>query len=101
MDANEEAELLRALEGRQIVEFVYKGKRRTGEPHVLGLRGGKKQLLFYQTGGESSSGGLPEWRRVNLEDVWAFKVRGETFPGGRQPTRSHHAAFDEVLYFVP
>jgi hypothetical protein len=68
-------ELIRAatLARRQVVA-TYKGHRRELCPHVLGTKGGRAQVLFFQFGGGSSSALPPggEWRCIpvdGLEDV--------------------------------
>jgi hypothetical protein len=68
-------ELIReaTLARRQVVA-TYKGHRRELCPHVLGIKEGRRQALFFQFGGGSSSG-LPaggQWRCIPvdaLEDV--------------------------------
>ena len=68
-------ELIRTavLERKQVVA-TYNGHRRELCPHVLGTKEGRRQALFFQFGGGSSSA-LPqggEWRCIpvdGLEDV--------------------------------
>lgn len=68
-------ELIRAatLTRRQVVA-TYKGHRRELCPHVLGTKDRRRQALFFQFGGGSSSALPPggEWRCIpvdGLEDV--------------------------------
>jgi hypothetical protein len=68
-------ELIRAatLARRQVVA-TYKGHRRELCPHVLGTKEGRRQALFFQFGGGSSSALPPggDWRCIpvdGLEDV--------------------------------
>ena len=56
------------LEKKQI-HAEYKGYTRQMCPHVIGWKDGKPHALFYQFGGQSSSGGLPQWRCMNLEEL--------------------------------
>src|SRR5919201_2812323 len=67
-------QIRRATLARQQVVATYKGHCRELCPHVLGTKGGRRQALFFQFGGGSSSflprGG--EWRCIpvdGLEDV--------------------------------
>lgn len=88
-------EMIRAAIGsRNVVEFSYHGYSRVAEPHVLGVHNGKKQLLVYQTGGQSSSG-LPGWRRVNVDEISSFRITAQTFAGQRYT--GGHSNFDTVL----
>jgi hypothetical protein len=69
-----------AILNRDIIEFTYHGYLRIAEPHVYGIKNGKRQILVYQVGGLTSSGKLPDWRRVNLDDISGFRVsRGQKF----------------------
>ena len=45
-----------AIQNRQCVTCEYNGYLRKMTPHVIGTKNGKEQALFYQYGGESSSG---------------------------------------------
>jgi hypothetical protein len=68
-------ELIRdATLARRQVLATYKGHRRELCPHVLGTKDGRRQALFFQFGGGSSSALPPggEWRCIpvdGLEDV--------------------------------
>jgi hypothetical protein len=63
-------ELIRqATLARQQVVATYKGHRRELCPHVLGTKQGRRQALFFQFGGSSSSA-LPlggEWRCIPVD----------------------------------
>ncbi|MCV5751998.1 hypothetical protein OFN51_24555, partial [Escherichia coli] len=61
-----ESEIRRAIQNKLVIEFTYSNRLRVVEPHVLGVCNGNVQVLAYQIGGQSSSGGLPEWRRFDL-----------------------------------
>lgn len=47
----------RAIREKSVVTFNYGGHSRHVEPHILGVNGGSLQLLGYQIGGSSRSGG--------------------------------------------
>ncbi len=44
-------------------------------------------MLVYQIGGTSSSGGLPEWRLVNVSGVNNLRLLDDEFDG----PRAHHS----------
>jgi hypothetical protein len=88
-----------AIGDRRLIEFLYRGLRRVAEPHMLGLSKGGLQLLAYQVAGESSSGGLPEWRRFHVRDIQGIKPMDQRF-GPRQVPGGKHASFDAVILFV-
>lgn len=89
-----------AIAEKKIVEFQYKRYSRIGEPHIYGQYRGVNQLLIYQVRGGSNSGGLPEWRRVDLSQVSDFKVLNENFPGPRQNSSGQHSGWDQIFAFV-
>lgn len=52
-----------AIDQRRVVRFFYDGRKRVAEPHVLGTKYGRLQVLTWQTGRQSSSDPLSDWRR--------------------------------------
>ena len=91
--------LRQAIRERRLVVFWLHGLRRVGEPHLYGVHKGVVQLLLYQTIGESRSGGLPAWRRLNLDEIHGLRALEERFAGGRlRGTR--HGDWDQVLEVV-
>jgi predicted DNA-binding transcriptional regulator YafY len=97
VETGSRALLAAALAQRRIVELTYAGRRRVVEPHVLGTYHGRLQLLAYQVAGQSSSGGLPEWRRFDVDRIFRVQLLESHF--GTRPARDH-ARFDEVIAFV-
>ena len=96
-------ELIRAatLAGQQVVA-TYKGHRRELCPHVLGTKEGRRQALFFQFGGGSSSSLPPggEWRCIpvdGLEDVVVREGPWHTGSGPRYP----ETCVDEVDVEAP
>jgi hypothetical protein len=56
----------------------YRGYLRELCPHTIGTKNGRKQALFFQFGGESSSGLPPggEWRCIPVDEMTDVLVRG-------------------------
>ncbi|HET6726325.1 MAG TPA: WYL domain-containing protein [Gammaproteobacteria bacterium] len=77
-------EIVKAIEAHAIVAFNYHGRRRVVEPHDLGVLHGETQLLAYQVEGGSRSGGIPEWRRFDLDDVENLTLTGRCFGAPRR-----------------
>jgi predicted nucleotidyltransferase len=88
-----------AIDKRRIVRFVYDRHVRIAEPHVLGTKNGRLQILMWQTGGQSSSGSLPDWRRFFVDQLSGVEILSDTFAGPRLP-RSRHSAFDRQIAVV-
>ena len=89
-----------AIANKQLVEFSYSGHQRIAEPHVLGINGGALQFLGYQVGGSSSSGGIPEWRRFDLNKMSNLAILQRTFPGKRPFPSGKHSSWDQQLAIV-
>lgn len=90
-----------AIMNKNIIEFSYHNHGRIAEPHVYGVHNGRKQLLVYQIGGQSSSGNIPGWRRVNVDEITSARITPQTFAGQQRPYPSgEHSRFDEVLAVV-
>jgi hypothetical protein len=79
-----------ATVARRQVLATYKGHRRELCPHVLGTKDGRRQALFFQFGGGSSSALPPggEWRCIpvdGLEDVVVREGPWHTGAGHHYP----------------
>ena len=83
-----------------MLQFSYDGKIRVAEPHVLGMSNGIVQLLTFQTGGFSSSGGLPDWRRFDVNNIHMLSILPQTFQGQRRPPAGRHSHWDLVYLIV-
>jgi hypothetical protein len=89
-----------AITGRRLVRFSFRGCVRIAEPHDYGIRDGVVQLLVYQVGGESRSGGLPQWRWIVVADMTALEVLDASFDGGRGDSVSRRSRWDELFLRV-
>lgn len=89
-------EIREAIATKKLVEFRYHGHRRVVEPHLLGTHEDVKQLLGFQVGGSSKSGGLPEWRRFDVEEITGFTVLSDRFEGPRERNRFRDSDFDVI-----
>jgi len=78
-----------AITKKELIEFTYHGYVRIAEPHVYGIREGRRQILVYQIGGATSSGKIPDWRLMNLDEISGLRVLGgQTYPGLREKSQS-------------
>ncbi len=95
-----DSRIIRAIEGRWLVAFTYHGSPRVVEPHVYGRTNGVDQLLGYQTGGQSRSGRIPEWRRFDVRQMSGLEVLDQQFGGSRDDGDNRHSAFDAIYAVV-
>jgi predicted DNA-binding transcriptional regulator YafY len=89
-----------AIASKNTIEFSYHDHHRIVEPHVFGIHNGRKQLLAYQIGGHSSSGNIPGWRRVNIDEITSARITSQTFAGQRPHPSGEHSNFDTILAVV-
>jgi len=72
-----------AIQNRECVTCSYNGYERKMTPHVLGTKNGTQQALFYQYGGESSSGLSPDpsknWRCISIGKITDLSINSDTF----------------------
>lgn len=89
-----------AIVEKKLIEFSYSGHQRVVEPHVLGVNDGVSQVLGYQIGGSSNSGGIPEWRRFDLPKIVGLKIMSKTFLGRRPFPSGKHSTWDHQIAVV-
>lgn len=86
-----------AILEKRIIRFEYQGRYRIGEPHVLGKKNDKEQLLVFQLAGDTNSDGLPQWRRVNVAGITDLEITKYTFGNKRHLVTGNHRGWDEFL----
>jgi hypothetical protein len=86
----------RAIRERRLIEFTLHGLPRVAEPHVYGVCKRTPQLLMYQVRGQSRSGGLPDWRRVDVSEMQGTRILDEVFSTPRMAI-DRHTGWDLVL----
>lgn len=69
-----------AIANKSQVVAVYNGLRREMCPHCLGVKAGRRQCLFYQFGGQSSSGLIvpnspSNWRCIPMDGLTEVEIR--------------------------
>jgi WYL domain-containing protein len=91
-------ELVRAIVGKRLVEFVYKaGGSRIVEPHDYGIRHGVESLLGFQIGGESQSGTQHGWKQFDVDQISNLRVLERRFAGTRADVAQHHRTWDTLF----
>lgn len=86
-----------AIANKNIIEFNYKGRTRIAEPHVYGIKNEKRQLLVYQVGGGTSSGRIPDWRRVALDEISGLKTTDQKFNRARDSPSGDYSDWDVII----
>lgn len=85
--------LKEAITSHNTVNFTYKGKNRTVNPHFYGLNGNTLQLHAYQIAGGSNKGQLPNWRDFRIESISEFINNKDVFEApspGYNPSGTHY-----------
>jgi hypothetical protein len=86
--------LCSAINSKQLIEFEYEHCRRIAEPHDYGIIDGVKKLLNYQIEGESQSGGLPDWRWAEVDEINRLRMLDKEFAGTRAVPSGKHIMWD-------
>ena len=89
--------LIQAIKEKRLIRFLYNGKRRIAEPHDYGIQKGSTKLLSYQIGGESTTGGLPDWRSVDVPKISKLELLEEHFAGNREVPSGQHRGWETVF----
>jgi hypothetical protein len=90
-----------AIANKEVIEFTYHGYPRVAEPHIYGIKDGKRQILVYQIGGSTSSGKIPDWRRINLGEISGLRVvKGQKFAARRDSLSIEHGDWDTIIAAV-
>jgi hypothetical protein len=90
-----------AIANKEVIEFTYHSYPRVAEPHVYGIKDGKRQILVYQIGGSTSSGKIPDWRRINLGEISGLRVvKGQKFAAPRDSLSIEHGDWDTIIAAV-
>jgi predicted DNA-binding transcriptional regulator YafY len=91
-------ELVHAIGGKHLVEFVYEaGRTRIVEPHDYGIRRDVERLLGFQIGGESQSGASHGWREFDVDQIRHLRVLDRRFAGTRADSAQHHRTWDTLF----
>ena len=88
-----------AITEKKLLAFDYNDHRRIVEPHVYGRKSDKNGIMAYQIDGQSSKGGLPNWRRMYMNKMTNMKVLDEAFSGMR-PVPNEHSSWDFIYLIV-
>lgn len=83
-----------AIINKQQVKARYNGYYREMCPHALGTKNGKRQALFYQFGGEASSGHISpgsstNWRCIPVDELQIIEVVSGTWHTASNHSRSN------------
>jgi hypothetical protein len=89
--------ILAAIHNKRLLRFIYHGKLRIAEPQDYGIQKEAVHLFTYQTGGQSSSGRIPEWRKFAVREISKLELLDKTFPGSRAVPEHKHQTWD-VLF---
>jgi len=89
-----QSSICEAIRNRRIVEFTYKAKRRTVEPHTLGADGNGTITLC---GWQLSGGSGQSWRDFHLSSMSALVVLDELFEGPRPGYRRDDRTLSKIV----
>lgn len=80
-----------AILKKQCITCFYDGYLRKMSPHVIGTKNGTQQALFYQYGGESSSGlssdRTKNWRCIQIDRIENLEINDDAFQTAHNHSR--------------
>lgn len=86
--------ICKAIAGRMVISFHYKGVNRKVEPHIVGRDGdGDLTLSAWQLSGGSGVG----WRDFHISKMMGVTVTDEAFPGARPGYNPNDTTLKQVL----
>lgn len=81
-----------AIQNKECITCNYNGYLRKMTPHVLGTKNGKQQALFYQYGGQSSSGlssdPTKNWRCIPIDKIENLIINSDNFQTAHNHSRT-------------
>lgn len=87
-----------AILEKKCVTCMYNGFLRKMTPHVIGTKKGTEQALFYQYGGESSSGlssdPAKNWRCIPIGKIEDLSINGDAFQTAHNHSRTQTCVDD-------
>lgn len=86
-----------AIQGRNLLSFMYDGYRRMVEPHTYGTdTKGHTALRAYKVGGGSESGEYVGWKLFHTNEMHGVTVQPLTFAGTRPGYKRGDKAFASI-----
>lgn len=86
-----------AIQGRNLLSFMYDGYRRTVEPHTYGMdTKGHMALRAYQVGGGSESGAYVGWKLFHVNEMLNVSIQAQAFAGPRPGYKRGDKAFASI-----
>lgn len=87
-----------AIIDKQYVTCLYNGYLRKMTPHVIGTKKGVRQALFYQYGGESSSGlsvdSTKNWRCIPIDKIQNLSINSDFFQTAQNHSKMQRCVDD-------
>ena len=81
-----------AIQNRECITCSYNGYKRRMTPHVIGTKNGTEQALFYQYGGQSSSGlssdPTKNWRCIPVNKIQDLRINSDSFQTAHNHSRT-------------
>jgi len=94
------SEIIEAIENMNVLEFYYKGHKRTVEPHCYGIHKdtGNEALCAYQIDGYSSSRSVPAWRLYLIPEMSGITIADEQFDKPRAGYKINDSRMSRIFY---
>ena len=89
-----------AINNKHLIEVTYDRDIRLVEPHVLGYKNSKLELLAWQLNNYAEASLTNDWRTFEIQKITNVKATTKNFLGAR-PTRSYsHPSWTQIIVKV-
>ena len=95
-------DLVKAIEGREVVSLIHKGMKRIVEPYLIyETKAGKTLLHGWQTGGEWDKTPPPDWCNLHLDDISEVELLAKHYSAPHEGYNPEGPKFYRVLVATP
>ena len=92
-----QANIIKAIESRTLIEVTYKSERRLVEPHVLGYMKSKLELRVWQLRNYSDGSAPEDWRTFDVNKISSVASTENRFAGVRLTKSGNHDDWDRII----
>jgi predicted DNA-binding transcriptional regulator YafY len=86
-----------AINNKNLIEVTYDRDIRLVEPHVLGYKNSKLELLVWQLNNYGEVSSTNEWRTFEIQKITNIKITTQTFLGARATKSYSHPSWTQII----
>lgn len=86
-----------AISNKNLIEVTYDRDIRLVEPHVLGYKNSKLELLVWQLRNYAEVSPTNHWRTFEIQKISNIKITTQTFLGARATKSYSHPSWAQII----